>query len=344
MHPRLGALRSLAALVAIVLLAVACGNGDEQESTAQEPTPPARDEEQPSSIGATGGLELEDSRGSVALDGPAARVVALEWSYAEDLLALGVQPVGMADIAGYGDWVNVKPQLEPDVADVGTRQEPSLESIAALNPDLIITDADRHADIVEQFEQIAPTLLFNPYPAPDEGVTEYERMVESFQTIASAVDREEEAETVLADLDAHLAEAANRISSADPPTEEVVIAQGFSQEQVPTIRMFLDTSMAVGVLQRLGLENAWNGEPEQYGFNTVDVEALTTVEDASFLYVAQEDDDIFAGALADNAVWQDLTFVEEGRVHPVGGDTWLFGGPLSAEVVADRVVERLASS
>lgn len=29
------------------------------------------------------------------------RVVAREWTYAEDLLALGVQPVGVADIAGY---------------------------------------------------------------------------------------------------------------------------------------------------------------------------------------------------------------------------------------------------
>src|SRR5690242_17122902 len=35
------------------------------------------------------------------------RVVALEWTYVEDLLALGVQPVGIADIEGYKAWVKI---------------------------------------------------------------------------------------------------------------------------------------------------------------------------------------------------------------------------------------------
>ncbi|MGB3760615.1 MAG: ABC transporter substrate-binding protein, partial [Rivularia sp. (in: cyanobacteria)] len=64
------------------------------------------------------------------------RVVALGWVYVEDLLALGIQPVGVADIEGYQKFVNIQPQLAASVVDVGTRAEPNLEAIAQLEPDL----------------------------------------------------------------------------------------------------------------------------------------------------------------------------------------------------------------
>src|SRR5690554_3608607 len=82
--------------------------------------------------------------GDVELEGPVQNVVALEWTYAEDLLAVGVQPVGVADIEGYNSWVQIEEKLDQGVVDIGTRQEPSLEKIAELNPDLIIAIKFRH--------------------------------------------------------------------------------------------------------------------------------------------------------------------------------------------------------
>ncbi|MNW69967.1 hypothetical protein D3C74_491200 [compost metagenome] len=51
---------------------------------------------------------------------------------------------------------------------------------------------------------------------------------------------------------------------------------------------------------------------------------------------------MFEKQLKDNAVWKGLKFVKEGRTYPLGGDMWLFGGPESAELLANKIVELLA--
>ena len=88
-------------------------------------------------------ITIKHAEGETKLDKPAKKVVVLEWVYSEDLLALGVQPVGMADIKNYNKWVNTKTKPSKDVVDVGTRQQPNLEEISRLKPDLIITASFR---------------------------------------------------------------------------------------------------------------------------------------------------------------------------------------------------------
>jgi ferric hydroxamate transport system substrate-binding protein len=109
-----------------------------------EPAATAAPAETAPAAGTTGfPVTIENARNDVTLEGPAQRVVALEWTYVEDLLALGIQPVGVADIEGYNSWVKVPVALDPSVEDVGLRGEPNLEKIAALKPDLIIDVAFR---------------------------------------------------------------------------------------------------------------------------------------------------------------------------------------------------------
>ena len=90
---------------------------------------------QDASPAAAGPITVEGAMGTLELPQAPERVVALEWSLVENVLALGVQPAGIADVDGYNTWVNVPLELSADVADVGQRLEPSLESIAALEPD-----------------------------------------------------------------------------------------------------------------------------------------------------------------------------------------------------------------
>ena len=71
-------------------------------------------------------------------------MVSLEWGETEMLVSLGVQPVGVADIKGYNTW-NTAAKLDGSAKDVGTRGEPSVDSIAALQPDLIVMVNDSAA-------------------------------------------------------------------------------------------------------------------------------------------------------------------------------------------------------
>lgn len=285
-------------------------------------------------------VTIEHTTGNTTIEGTPERVVALEWNLVEDLLALGIQPVGVADIDGYEKWVKAKPALSDNVTDVGTRQEPSLESIADLNPDLILGVQFRHEPIYDQLSKIVPTLLFDPYPAQDE-TDQYDRVRDNFQTVAKAVDRTQRAQATIEDLNRTFDQARQRLAQANATGQPVTLAQAFTQEGSPTLRLFTDNALAIQVLERLGLDNAWEGGFQTYGFSTVGLESLERVENATFLYVAQPDDDPINGTYSDDPVWENLTFVQQERVYPLGSDVWLFGGPLSAGYLAESTAETL---
>jgi len=265
------------------------------------------------------------------------RVVALEWTYVEDLLAVGVQPIGIADIEGYNTWVKIPIALDENVADVGDRSEPNLELITELNPDLIIAVNFRVIENYDDLSAIAPTLVFNPYP-DDLSVSQYEEMTTTFTTIATAVNKEAEGEAVLADMDAYFASAQATLEAAGRGGETFILSQGWTYDNLATFRLFTDNAMAVQILAQLGLENAWDADPQLYGFSEIGIEGFTEVGDTNFFYVAQEsDNDIFN----ESPLWSKLPFVESERAYWMGGDVWLFGGPLSAELIVDTVLQAM---
>ncbi|MFB5663367.1 ABC transporter substrate-binding protein [Alteribacillus sp. HJP-4] len=318
----------------------ACSQGGEEDGGGNSENGDSENtsEEESSSESVT----IEDAVGETELEETPEDIVVLEWVYAEDLLALGVQPAGVADVAGYEDWVNIEPELSEDVTDVGTRQEPSLEEIAKLEPDLIITAASRHGAISDELNDIAPTLMFEPYPEEGEG-DQYEEMETTFNEIAKAVDKEDEAETVLSDLDGAYEDIAAELEESDYNDTEIVLSQAFSANENAALRLFTDNSMVMQILENIGLQNAYDGESfEVYGYTETSVEALEPYQDAEFMYIVQENDNVFENQLADNSVWNGLNFVEEERTHALPGDTWTFGGPLAAEVFAREAANSLS--
>lgn len=282
---------------------------------------------------------VQHALGESTITGTPQRIVALEWTYVEDLLALGIQPIGVADIEGYQDWVKVPIALDPNVVDVGERGEPNLETLAGLKPDLIITAAFRSTENYEQLRAIAPTIAFDSYPT-DESITQYDEMRQTFLTIADLVGRTAEGEAVLAQMAAKFAAARSQLEADGKLGESFVLAQAFGGDTVQ-IRLFTDNAMVTQIVTQLGLENGWDGPFDQYGFTTVSIETLPELGDVNFFYVVQDDNNVFTReAIA--PLWNELAFVQNDNAYPLGGDTWLFGGPLSAELVVDKVMAALA--
>lgn len=277
-----------------------------------------------------------ESLSSPTLTKTPTRIVALEWVYVEDLLALGMQPIGVADIGGYKQFVNVQLKLADTVVDVGTRQEPSLEAIAKLEPELILGVELRHEMIYDTLSSIAPTLLFNPYPPPN-GPNQLDEMEQTFLAIADAVNRRAPGETVLQNMRKTFKTAEQQLRLNDLSDSSFILVHFVPGALQP--RLFTDNSMAVQVLSQIGLKNAWKGEIDRFGFNTVGVEALPAVQQANFLYIAEED--VQWQQFQNNPVWKGLEFVKESRIYPIGADIWVFGGPLSAQVLVNKVVAAL---
>lgn len=276
------------------------------------------------------------SMGTACVPEEPQRIVALEWSYVEHLLALGIQPVGVADITGYHNWLKIPVELGEDVQDVGTRQEPNLEVITALDPDLIIGVNFRLTENYDDLSAIAPTLVFNPYPE-DFSVSQYDEMLATFTTIAEVVNRVEEGEAVLEHMQAHFDAAEAALEEAGRGGEGFILAQGWTTDAVATFRLFTDNAMATSVLTQIGLDNAWDDDPQLYGYTQIGIEGFAALnkKDFNFFYVAQgADNDLFN----ESPLWSSMSFVANDKAYWMGGDVWLFGGPLSAELLVDTVL------
>ncbi|MFV2173037.1 ABC transporter substrate-binding protein [Actinomadura sp. LOL_016] len=277
--------------------------------------------------GGNGAISVTTARGPVSLDAPATRVVSLEWTYTENLLALGVTPVGHADPAGYAEWVSApEAKLPGGVADVGTRQEPSLEKIRALKPDLIVSDESRLTANHDQLADIAPVLAFDPLADPA-----LQTMKTNFTELAKAVGKQDQAPAVLEKIDTAAADLRARLEKGDKAGLKYAVAQAFTANDAPQIRLHTDQALVAQVLNLAGLKNSWTGKADDWGMTTVGVEGITRVpDDATFLYVAADGDNPFKEQLADNPVWTGAAFVEDDRALALDPGTWFYGGVLSS--------------
>lgn len=294
-------------------------------------TTSAATDAEPAAAAASGPVTVVDGAGEevVLEDGPAQKVVALEWAQAEILSSLGVELAGVADVAGYESWAGTAAPLAGDPAEVGVRSEPSVEAIAELEPDLITGVGDSIPDSVRaQLEEIAPVLIFETADASDPIGT----LEAAVDTLATAVGREEEGDALTAEFEAALAESAERVQAAGLAGTPVVFTSPYADGSNITIRMHSPGSAPQAVLDAMGLTPAWTAEGDAaYGLSSSDVEGLTAIpEDGWFLYWANADEeDPVESYLGENAVWQSLPFVKAGQVAGVAEGIWMYGGPAS---------------
>lgn len=312
--------------VAAALVLSGCGTTEAPENTA----------------GSGEQITVTDSRGSeITLDGPAQKVVGLEWGMIEHLVALGVMPVGAADVEGYTNWVSAEP-LDDSVTDVGVRGEPSIDAIAALTPDLVVAAAGLPDAAITQLERFVPVMVLVGGDVADS----IGQMRENVELIATATGTEDEADQLFADFDAKLADGAAALEQAGRAGQPFVFMDAYVDGGQVVIRPFADGSLVSDVTEELGMVNAWQGEGDaEYGLAETDVEGLTVLgPEVTFLYISNDKDggDPFTEALGGNAIWQSLGFVQSGDVHRLPDGVWMFGGPSSMEQYVDAVVAALA--
>ncbi len=269
---------------------------------------------------------------------PAKRVVALEWDALEGLVALGVTPVGAADPDEYVRWVGVPIPGGGD--DVGTRQQPSIVRIAALRPDLVIAPRFRNLKGLDTIERYAETLVLDAYPRGGDDA-QYDAMVANFRATASAVGRRAQGEAVLRELDATSAQLRRRLRGAGRAGARVALATPGGTFSAPQARVMTSNSLAAGVLRRLGLRNGWSGPSQSYGFATVGVEALATLRGSWLAFVYPPRYRSLVSRFTSLDLWQRSELARKNRVRHLRGDTWMYGGPLSARLLAQRVVAAL---
>lgn len=288
-------------------------------------------------------ITIEHAAGTTNLEGPVENVVVLDWIYGEEMLSLGVQPVGMSDIAGYNTWMNSgEIELDESVVDLGNRGSANIEDIAALSPDLIITP-DYYEYDYNLLSEIAPTIVLTPYPGEDFPTGEYDHMIDSLMIMGQVLGLEEEAEAVMADLEASYEAAKETLSETDVDTEYIELID-FSTADTVSMYLYTDTSIHTTVMEKLGFTNLYQPDNfELYGQTNINVENLVGLDDHILFVVADEGEDIFNTDLISQDVLNNLGFYANDNIYYLGADASPFG-PLSTLTFVDRVVEAVTQN
>ncbi|RBY92145.1 iron-siderophore ABC transporter substrate-binding protein [Blastococcus sp. TBT05-19] len=293
MHVR-PALRGAAALAAAALVLTGCGAGEE-DTTADSGS---------SSGSGAFPVTVSTAFGDVTVEEEPQRVVALGWSDAETALALGVQPVGASDWLGFGGegvgpWAEGLYDEAPEIIET---LEPSLEAIAALEPDLILdTRSSAEEDRYEALSAIAPTI------GQPEGVGPYQTTwQQQLELVGQALGETERAGELQAEVEQAFADAA----AEHPEFEGTEVAVGaFTSEGFGA---YVRGDARVEFMEQLGFENkaAIQDLATESFFVPVSEEEVSLL-DAELTVVFP----IFveASQFTGNPLWQGLTSVREGR-------------------------------
>jgi ABC-type Fe3+-hydroxamate transport system substrate-binding protein len=261
------------------------------------------------------------------------RLVTLEWLATEIALLLGEPPVGVADLDGYRHWVSIENDGLVDAIDVGGRQQPSMEAMNRLRPDLILSSTLRHRALEQQFSEIAPTRLLDDQPQDGDLLA---AVYTATKAAGEALGRSEAANRLLADFDTKLADIAANITDSKLGGQPVLIAQPLPG--VPRLRIFTSNSAVMQMFVRAGFTAALDLPAEPFGFSTIGLEGLAALDGKSKLILLAEE---APAELENSALWPMLPVVVSGGVVPVGLPSWPFGGPASLLGLATNTIAKM---
>ncbi|HWH14712.1 MAG TPA: iron-siderophore ABC transporter substrate-binding protein [Miltoncostaeaceae bacterium] len=279
--------------------------------------------------GADGGTrQITHAMGTTAVPAAPARVVVLDTGELEAATAVGIVPIGgVTALPGQPILAHLR-ERAASMEIVGTIEEPNLEAIAALEPDLILSSKIRHEKLYDRLSAIAPTVF-----AEQVGVT----WKDNFLLYADALGRRGEAEAQLRAYEDRADQLGARIAELRGTRPTISVLRFLPGEN----RIYLSETFIGTVLADLGLPRppaqrkkdfALYPSQEQIGLMDGGVIFYATYGPAG---------DTTEGAVTGSALWSRLAAVRSGDVHRVDDDHWFLGiGVQSANLVLDDI-ERL---
>ena len=179
------------------------------------------------------------------------RIIALDPHVLDLMLSLGVQPAGYAEVnylasKNSGDIIKQIPYLGSYVTSnpisVGTREQPSLEAILRLEPDLILRDWP-NSSLYAKLSKIAPTLFFRNEP-------DKYQWQQGLLTLGQVLEREQRARQVIEEHNQRIATARSELRSLTRDSEVLLLSMSGSER----IEVFADETFAGALLQDLGFK------------------------------------------------------------------------------------------
>lgn len=329
-HRRTSVRVALVAL-ATVFAATACGSSDNATdapagntevatggrlfATADTATAELGSDAQPGQFPRT----VEHALGETVIEKKPERVVVLDGGELDDVLSLGITPVGIASPEGAAGQPSYLADKLAGVPDVGTTNNLNLEAITALQPDLILGSKLRADKLYPQLSQIAPT-VFSIRPGFP--------WKEDFLLVADSLGEETKAEAVLNDYQTRANQVRDGIQG-DPSISLVRFMTGKT-------RLYGNLSFIGVILQDVGLRRPEVQNIEELAVE-VSPETITQADGDWIFYSTYGKPDTTAeGEVLGGPLWSSMNAVENGKAIAVSDETWFLAlGPTGAMIVLD---------
>ena len=261
------------------------------------------------------------------------RVIALGYTTVEAVVAHGMQPIGVP--SGVVDELRHL-SLDPEtVSEIGAPNQPNLEKITALKPDLILTSKYRIGDGYGQLAQIAPTMVLDI-----EGNAEWKELT---RLCGEALGKPTATEALTATYTAKLQQVKDQLSpkATQPRVSIVSIFPG-------RIGASGTETFAGSVLADAGIARP-PSQAQAQGPQNVSLESLDLLDgDVIFIIVLQGDTEMAQGSRAENdrlkshPLWAQLKAVQANQVYEVGSH-WAIGSYIAANLILDDLLKYVAS-
>ncbi|WP_083508714.1 ABC transporter substrate-binding protein [Arthrobacter alpinus] len=268
---------------------------------------------------------IKHASGETTLEAKPARVVVLDTGELDDVLSLGIKPVGMPTTEGANSIPSYLAGEVDGVATIGTIQDLNLEAIAALKPDLIVGSKLRADKLYSQLAAIAPTVFsIRPgFPWKENFLLVGKALGEETKAVEVLNEYQEQAQQLKADV------------SGDPKISLVRFMPG-------KIRLYGNKSL-IGVI----LKDAGLARPENQNIDDLAVEvSAENIEqaDSDWVFYSSYGDPATTGetSVVAGPIWSKLESVKAGKANGVNDDVWFLGlGPAGAKLILADLRELL---
>ncbi|TCC26546.1 ABC transporter substrate-binding protein [Kribbella speibonae] len=330
---------SAVVVVAALLVLAGCGGGDTKSSdagvgdkevatggrlfkTADEETAKLGSDAAPGAFPRT----VKHALGSTEIPAKPSRVVVLDSGELDDVLALGITPVGMATTAGQSGVPSYLADKAQGIKTVGGISELNLEAIAALKPDLILGSKLRANDLYEKLSAIAPT-VFSIRPGFP--------WKENFLLVADSVGAEDQATSILNDYQKRADEVKSKVEGT--PTISLV---RFRPGQ---IRLYGNLSFIGVILKDVGLPRPKIQDVQDLAVEVSQENIGQAAGDWIFYSSYGKPDSTDETKVVNGNLWKSLPAVKAGKSARVDDEVWFLGlGPIGAMDVLTDLEKLLA--
>lgn len=267
---------------------------------------------------------IEHAMGKTGLKARPKRVVVLDVGELDNVVSLGVKPVGYAPTEGDDGIPGYLKKDAGSPANVGTINSLNMEAIARLKPDLILGSELRAAKLYPQLSKIAPT-VFSVRP----GFT----WKQNYLLNAAALDKTAEARKKLGAYEKKAKALGADIAGQDGGKKPTITMLRYMPDR---IRLYAKASFIGTILQDAGLPR-----PENQQKNDLATEiSPERIDDADadwiFTGVYGDPKESDRAAAEKNPLWKKLDAVKGGRAVNVPDETWYLGlGVTAADSVLD---------